>query len=607
MVELNAHVPLPDITFRDGTPRATVFDDVYFSRAGGVAETEHVFLAGNGLPARWVGRPHFTIAELGFGTGLNFLVTWQKFLATATPGQHLHYLAVEQFPWDPEALRAVLMHQPEIAERAAPLLAALPLRLPGLHRICFEGVTLTLCYGEVVPMLAALHTPVDAWFLDGFSPAKNPAMWTDAVMAQLRRLSARDATVATFTAAGAVKRGLQAQGFAMQKIQGFGHKREMLIGTMQEGGQEKAAMPIRSFAGTSRGALVVGAGIAGATLAHALAIRGMTVTVLEAGEVASGASGNPAAVLFPQLTKRWTPSAAWYFAAYDFMLRQLRRWPNAVYAQPGMLRLPRHAAEETQLRGLNETLGLDPAIVRWVEREVAETIACMALPGGAAFFPHGTWLDPAALCKALLQHPNITLHSHRAAQRLQRVGDEWQVETAQGQSFRAAYACVAAAHETTTLLADYRLPLHAVAGQVSELAAASVRTPLSSILCHKGYVIPRTDRYVLGATYNHDVTDCVVTEANHAANIAEVERFLPGWVMGTPHAGRMSLRATTPDRLPYVGRLAEGLYVSTGHGSRGMLSAPLAAEMIASKLCAEQVPVTPALRAAVNPLRFMKA
>lgn len=599
MTEPNAFVPLPEIALRDGTPCSTRFDDVYFSRAGGAAETEHVFLAGNGLPARWHGRTSFTVAELGFGTGLNFLVTWQKFLATAAPGQHLHYVAVEQFPWEAEALRAAYVQRPELAGLLEQLLAALPLRLPGLHRICFEGVTLTLCYGEVAEMLAQLDVPVDAWFLDGFSPAKNPAMWTREVLGEVRRLSAGDATVATFTAAGAVKRGLEAQGFVMQKRPGFGHKREMLVG------KRESEASIQNVG--KKEILILGAGIAGATLAHTLATRGWQVMVLERGAIASGASGNAAAVLFPQLTKRWTASAAWYFAAYGFMLRQLPRWPAFTYAQPGMLRLPRHAAEEVQLQGVNETLGLDPAIVHWVARDVAEKIAGIELMGGAAFFPHGTWVDPAALCHALLRHPNITCVPHTEAKSLRREAGQWCVETVGGGAYAAPHCCVAAAHETTALLTNYGMRLNAVAGQVSMVAAADVRAPLRSILCHKGYVIPRAESYLLGATYNHDVTDGVVTDANHATNIAEVNSFLPSWVMGAAVGGRMSMRATTPDRMPYVGALAEGLYVSTGHGSRGMLSAPLAAEMIASELCAEQAPVARILRAAVSPLRFTKA
>ena len=385
--------------------------------------------------------------------------------------------------------------------------------------------------------------------------------------------------------------------------------------------------------------IVIGAGIAGATLAHALAVRGHSVTVLERGAVANGASGNVAGVLFPQLTKQWNASTAWYFTAYGFMLRQLQHWRETglefASAMPGMLRLPRHAEEEQQLRALNGTLGLDTAMVHWLERDAASAQAGVELATGAAYFPQGTWVNAPSLCRALLQHANIMLRSNSGVAELARAGDGWQVTLADGKMLMADVVCVAAAEESAALLADYDLKLHAVGGQLSEIPAADVVRPLRSILCHKGYVVPLTDtasssgssrgsivdkvdprdepeddertkdatRYLIGATYHREAMQAV-TEARHAENIAELEKILPGWFQGKAARGRSSLRATTPDRMPYIGKLDEGLYVSTGHGSRGLLSAPLAAEMIAGAIGGEQSPVRASLMAAVDPRRF---
>ncbi|MES2984426.1 MAG: bifunctional tRNA (5-methylaminomethyl-2-thiouridine)(34)-methyltransferase MnmD/FAD-dependent 5-carboxymethylaminomethyl-2-thiouridine(34) oxidoreductase MnmC [Pseudomonadota bacterium] len=599
MTDATAHVELPQIAFSDATPIAQGFDDVYFSRDGGIAETQHVFVQGNGLPHRWAGCAQFTIGELGFGTGLNFLVAMRAFLAEAPAGARLHYVAIEKFPLTPDMLRAALALQPELAAEAALLLAAYPLRLPGIHRIHLPRVALTLCFGDVEALLPQLDMQADAWFLDGFTPAKNPAMWTETVMAQLARLSAPGATVATFTAAGSVKRGLMQAGFAMRKVDGFGHKRDMLVGMRADDETPRV---------TAKSAIVIGGGIAGCTVARALAERGVRVTLLERGAIAQGASGNAAAVLFPQLTKRWTASAAWYFTAYGFMLRQLLQWDagHAAHQTIGMLRVPRHAQEEAQLRGLNATLGLDPAIVHWVEHEEASVLAGVALGTGGAWFPQGTWVAPGPLCRALLQHENITVCEQVAATSLQREGAFWEVTAQDGAIFAADICCVAAAHECATLLPEMGLTLHAVGGQVSEVNAADVVAPLRSMLCHRGYVIPHGDRYLIGATYNHDVDDCTVTDDNHARNLEDLATFLPGWLQGHACGGRMALRATTPDRLPYVGAVGEGLYVSTGHGSRGMLSAPLAAEVIASLILGEPVPLTQALRQVVDPLRFKK-
>jgi tRNA 5-methylaminomethyl-2-thiouridine biosynthesis bifunctional protein len=164
---MSAHVPLPQFVMRDGTPVSAVFDDVYFSRAGGIAETEHVFLRGNGLPERFAHHTDFHIAELGFGTGLNFLVTWKAFVAHAPQDAHLHYLAVEKFPLTPAMLTEALTAYPELAEYASALIAAYPLRLPGWHRIHMPRTTLTLGFGDAEALLCASR-------LMGVSPPKPP-------------------------------------------------------------------------------------------------------------------------------------------------------------------------------------------------------------------------------------------------------------------------------------------------------------------------------------------------------------------------------------------------------------------------------------------------
>ncbi len=667
-----AHVPLPDLEMRDGTPVSAMFDDVYFSRAGGIAETTHVFLNGNELPQRWnmknaasarvashgeplaagvsnvvakgtrsPSRNSFTIAETGFGTGLNFLVAWKAFVESAPAHQHLHYISVEKFPLTPTMLREALAAYPELSPYADQLIAAYPLRLPNFHRIHFPRVTLTLGFGDAVALLAQLTTSIDAWFLDGFSPAKNTEMWSDALFTEIGRLSQPNTTFATFTSAGFVRRGLAACGFTVKKIAGYGHKREMSVGIFDgglppcplrvRGGSPSATRP-ESSDGCSRRVgfhpepegvsaawreggetppskiMILGGGIAGCTLAHALAERGLAVTLLERGDIAGAASGNPAGVLFPQLTKRWAVSAAWYFSAYSFALQQLARWRQLGLAfachEVGMLRVPRHAEEEKQLRQLTETLGLDAAIVQWVEQAEAAARAGVELATGAAFFPRGTWVAPAELCRALLTHPNITHHTHCAVTSLQQQGGEWQATARDGTVFAAERCCVAAAYETAAFFPSVPLRVAQVGGQISSFAARDVAAPLSTILCHKGYVIPRGDAYLIGATYNHGDPSCAVTDENHEKNIADVKNFLPDWLRGAPVSGRTSLRTTTPDRLPYIGAIAPNAWISAGHGSRGLLSAPLAAEIIASEICGEVLPITHELRSALNPLRF---
>lgn len=208
----------------DGSPRSTRFDDPYFSAAGGLAETRHVFLAGNGLPERFA--EGFHIAELGFGTGLNLLAAWHAWQASGQSGP-LRFTSFEAYPLSLDDMQKALSVWPELAGLAKPLLTAWPctsLRLPSLH---FDLVT-----GDARATLPAWQGAADAWFLDGFSPGKNPEMWSKTLMAAVGRHTAADGSFATYTAAGHVRRSLAAAGFSTTRAPGYGRKRHMSLGKM---------------------------------------------------------------------------------------------------------------------------------------------------------------------------------------------------------------------------------------------------------------------------------------------------------------------------------------------------------------------------------------
>ncbi len=624
----SAFVPLPELAIdAAGTVRSTGFDDIYFAPEQGAAETRHVFLGGNGLPARWQAQSQFIIAELGFGTGQNFLTTWQDFLRSTPPTHHLHYISVEQFPLTAQQMQ-------HLWGTAFPAFcASYPLRLPGWHRVVLERCTLTLGIGDAAHLLADAKVAADAWYLDGFAPAKNDRMWSESLMAEVARLTAPGGTVATFTAAGAVKRGLAAAGFAVDKVAGFGRKRDMLVGRLAGAAHDGGASPpsgnpaikpcvalgaSREAAGVSaqreggasppstKNLLIIGAGIAGATLARQLAESGGEVTVLEAGDVAGNASGNPAAVLYPQFSRYYMDAAAWHFTGYSWMRRCVRRWQEHGLlfgeAQIGMLRLPRD--QQPPVARLAD-FGIDPAIARAVGPDEASMLAGMPIAHEAIWLPSGGWIVPGELCAALLRHPKIVLHTHRKVHALRRDGQAWIASTADGE-FRATHVCLAAAQESLALLPGHRLPMGMSAGQVTTLPASAAGSPLRCIISHQGYIVPQGERYVIGATYDRADWSGAVTAANHRTNLAHAEAALPGWLGDVPLAqctGRTSLRASTPDRLPYVGAVDDGLYVSIGHGSRGMISAPLAAEVIASQILGTMVPLSRRLQRAVDPLR----
>ncbi|MGH8760747.1 MAG: tRNA (5-methylaminomethyl-2-thiouridine)(34)-methyltransferase MnmD, partial [Burkholderiales bacterium] len=280
-------VPATPAFRSDGTLYSPQFDDVYASAAGTLAETRHVFLQGNGLPERWRNSGRFTIIETGFGAGLNFLATWQAWREAAPGHARLHFVSVEKHPFARADLAGIHARFPELRALAGQLLALYPPLLPGFHRLHLDQgrVTLTLLFGEAAVMLNHLDAGADAFYLDGFAPARNPQMWSDAVFADIGRLASPGTSVATYTVAGVVRQRLVKAGFEVEKREGFAGKREMLAG----GFAGKAAV---NESRTDKRAVVIGAGLAGSACAQRLAERGWAVEIIERHAApAQGASG----------------------------------------------------------------------------------------------------------------------------------------------------------------------------------------------------------------------------------------------------------------------------------------------------------------------------
>jgi tRNA U34 5-methylaminomethyl-2-thiouridine-forming methyltransferase MnmC len=225
-----------DIVWHEGDmPYSPRFDDHYYSRDDGRAECAHVFLAGNGLPERWQARRSFTIAELGFGTGLNVAETWRRWRIAREPGATLDIVSFERFPLPRDAMATALARWPELAEEAVGLAAAWPSRPPADDvAVALDAQTrLTVLIGDAMEGLARWTGRADAWFLDGFAPSRNPEMWSAELMRLVARKTAPGGTFATYSAAGWVRRNLAAAGFDVEKRPGHGGKRDMTRGTLR--------------------------------------------------------------------------------------------------------------------------------------------------------------------------------------------------------------------------------------------------------------------------------------------------------------------------------------------------------------------------------------
>ena len=276
------------------------------------------------------------------------------------------------------------------------------------------------------------------------------------------------------------------------------------------------------------------------------------------------------------------------------------------WAQPGMLRLAKDDAEAARLRSMQQSLRLDTSIAQWMEADAASALLGHAVAQPGYYFPQGSWVRPAELCAALLAHPRITLRTQQRVQQLLPQADgRWAAQLGDGHTMIADAVVVANANDAATLLPQAGLQIRPSAGQVSVLSAAALQPVLPVILCQKGYAIHTAEQLLIGATYDHADFSGAVTDANHTTNLAELQHALPRATVDAAllQGGRTALRATTPQRLPYVGAVANGLYVSAGHGSRGMISAPLAAEIIASDVMGEPLPLSHALCAALRRAR----
>jgi len=607
-------VPATPAYRSDGTLYSPQFDDVYASAAGTLAETRHVFLQGNGLPERWRNRGRFTIIETGFGAGLNFLSTWQAWRNAAPGHARLHFVSVEKHPFARADLAGIHARFPELRTLAGELLARYPPLLPGFHRLHLNQgrVTLTLLFGEAAVMLNQLDASADGFYLDGFAPARNPHMWSDAVFAEIGRLTAPGATVATYTVAGAVRQGLVKAGFAVEKREGFAGKREMLTGSFA--GSASANEPR-----TDKRAVVIGAGLAGSACAQRLAERGWAVESIERHAApAPGASGNPAGLVRPVFSLDWNTHSRFTSAAFLYALRHLGALADAggvlIQGTGGVLQLARDDNHFGKLQRILEQFALPPELAQLMGARQAAELAGAPVAGPGCWFPEAAWVKPESICRANLDvasaRTRCLFQSDAAA--LRRAGQEWEVVDASGIVLASAPVVILAnAHFASRFSQAAGLPLRPVRGQVSLLPEREGMN-LRIAVCREGYVTPARDGvHCLGASFNEGMLEEGTRVEDHAANLRRLERMLPGFGAGVaPESldGRVAFRAMSADRLPVLGELpAEpGLFSCLALGSRGMTWAALAAEIVASRIDGDPIPVERDLLAALDAGRFAK-
>lgn len=604
-------MPLPLVPARlafapTGTPYSEAYGDVYHSAEGGLAQAQHVFLQGNGLPARWRGRRIFTVLETGFGCGLSFLATWQAWREDPARCERLHFVSIEKHPFaqgDFEFFWTKFeKNDPQLKSQAAELTARWPMLVPGMQRLEFEQgrVVLTLAFGDIAETLPQLSLAADAIYLDGFAPAKNPQMWAPPLLRHLGRIAAPGATLATWSVAAPVRSALEAAGFAVEKRKGFGTKKEMLAGSLIPRLRDSISNS-KSYSSKTRAALVIGAGVAGAAVSERLASRGWQVTLIERhAQPAAEASGNPAGIFHPVVSPDDSLFARFTRASFLFLLNHWKNLDNLEWERCGVLQLARDEAEKASQRRSLESLAYPPDYAQFLEEK------------GGLWFREAGWIRPRSLVAALLSRcgGNLAAKFGHEVAGLEHQGGIWNAKDIHKKTIASAPVVVLANAADALLLSPQpEVRLRRVRGQLTLVPAIE---GLEHVVLRGGMALPGIDgASLVGASYDIGDEDPAPRADSHAGNLARLEQMLPGASRGLDAeklAGRVAFRAVVRDRLPMIGPVIDprgaGLYGAFAYGSRGLLWAGLGGELLASLIEGEPLPVERKLAAAVDPGRF---
>ncbi|HBP60894.1 MAG TPA: hypothetical protein DD668_15055 [Alphaproteobacteria bacterium] len=589
----------PEVSFHDGVPYAAGFDDGYYSAEDGFAETRHVFLDGNDLPARMAQAGHLTVAETGFGTGLNLLAVMD--LMVRYPQCHLDFISLEAFPLDAEIMARAHGPFTGLAVHAAALRDALPPRWPGYHLVslCDGRLTLHLHYGDASDILPSLDFQADAWFLDGFAPSRNPGMWSPDILGHVGRLTRPGGTLASFTAAGHVRRSLESAGFTIARCPGFGRKREMITGTRSGNDAAPSLNPPRRV-------VVIGSGIAGACVAAGLRRRGCQPVILDSGPAAgSGASGNRMALQSPRLTVDHNPMSQLSVACLSWASRlsdlAAATVGDGVVAFDAPARMAaRHEIFRTQ---------------QWPSNLLAAGSGGSEIEGAsgkeAIHYQMARAIRPDRLLAYLLGDLNPVFGF--AVDRLVASADGMELHASDGRQVSADAVVIAAGADLAGLLAscDTELPLEITQGLVSQVPTNDIMAGLDRGVSFGGYLTPALDgRHDLGATFWRDPAmevDAASVGAGHDHNLGLLAGAL-GAPFGTDagsFGARVSRRASLPDRRPVVGRLGDGMFILGGLGARGFTLAPLLGDLLAADILRRPVPLPAPQWGVIQPARYI--
>ncbi|XWY22431.1 bifunctional tRNA (5-methylaminomethyl-2-thiouridine)(34)-methyltransferase MnmD/FAD-dependent 5-carboxymethylaminomethyl-2-thiouridine(34) oxidoreductase MnmC [Bisgaard Taxon 45] len=643
-------VQFADVHFNaENTPVSVQFDDVYFSNQDGLAESRYIFQEGNQLWQRWqqTTDAHFVIAESGFGTGLNFFAVTQRFrefrLAYPNaPLKRLFFISFEKYP--------LPLAQLKLAHQAYPAFQSLAQQLQrywldpivGCYRFHFAETTLDLWFGDIMENLPQLGdymcNKIDAWFLDGFAPSKNPQMWQDTLYQQMYRYTKAQGTFSTFTAASAVRKGLENAGFTVTKRKGYGKKRECLQGIKAQPHSPTIQAPWALFHSAdltpNADIAIIGGGVASVFSALSLIERGAKVTLYcEDALLASNASGNKQGAFYPQLSDDDLRYIRFYIHAFAYG-QQRFNWAieQGIEFEHDCCGVTLCAYDDKSAVKLAKisALHLPPSLYQPLSQQALSEKVGLPLPCDGGWIAQGAWLSPQQFVQntfAFLAQHGVVIKTQQNITALERQASHWLLKTEQGATFTHPVVVLANGHKLTQFSQTKALPLYPVRGQVSEIATSCQLKKLNAVICYDGYLTPMANSHThcLGASHLRDNDDRSFSLQEQQENQQKIQTNLASvdWVNEVDtsnHQARIGIRCAVRDRIPMLGNVPDfeqqltdyhnlynlrrrkqaikqaaqypNLFLIGALGSRGLTSAPLLAEILASLIYNEPLPVS---------------
>lgn len=667
---LSCRIKTAQLSWNDkGEPSADKFDDLYFSTNDGLLETRYVFIEQNRLQERWSEwtQPNFVIGETGFGSGLNFLATIACFVQWRNENPHhqlrrLYFTSFEKYPLTAHDLKNAHKRWPELALFAQYLQDKYPCPISGCHRIEFplaqkSFVTLDLWLGDIKDTLPSLAYPkgglIDCWFLDGFAPSKNPEMWSLALYENMAKCTKQNATLATFTAAGDVRRGLASVGFSIKKVKGYGKKREMITATFERKQQQSSKtswFARHSKAEQLTDLAVVGGGIASASLILALAKQGINSTLYcDDEEVAQGASGNLQGGFYPLLNPNHDPISQFYTQAFTFARQLYRPFVNnepALGNFCGVLQLALDSQGENRHEKLVNSQYFPEQLVIGLNNKQMNHSSGLELNKAGLCYPLGGWISPKLATQLLLSdaknYANVTIRLNSRLKECTPTNEGVTLHFSNGKITKSSALVLANGHYLSHFPQTKPLPLYATGGQVSHIKATPSSIALKTVLCYQGYITPALTNatgqaiHCVGASFERELTKLALSQAIQEENVGKLitDTAQSDWsqsLANQPLAGKLGVRMSVKDHLPMVGNIPNyqqtqrqyhdlqkgkpakayddapyypNMFLLGGLGSRGICSAPILAEILVAQLTNTPYPLSQNLLDQLNPNRY---